>query len=773
MAYNRWNKGAWGSATPVFWAGGITATHPHKKMDLMKFDLPSLQDGDDCNDDAWLLSETASILVICDGIGSLRLHNLNGFQLPCEVARELISQRIRNRRPFPKDDLPATVYRSLVEREEVGATTVMLAYLTESGALQTFNMGDSGWVLLRMKRAGEKTAGLEIVGRSKETSKSFNEPLQLCTVTRGTSFPSGGSADVQNQQRGGMGMGGRPQPLSVDGQISISAAAGPWESELWGNCQNADMQLVATAPGDILIGFSDGLSDNVSDDEILQIASKWLKTAAEKGEEGPPNPDALALALAREAFRKGCKYSWAEMDEHLYDPHLMDFGWPAARPDWQTAFVKEFARRHPRQDGKQAMGGKPDDITVTVCVIDSAEALKGRGRGVHGDESGGRQPRLPLHHPRSTSGSNPGVGPHIRTPASSSHTHASSQLSDEHHLTPNSAASCSVPTEGPASGLWTVESSTGKPFPPLPSDSERWGLLGNCSDEALLAAGYARGDPLMPRYSAPPRLAGHHPHASSGSGQSLTPPQSSGRGQASQPAVQLPLRHPRRDEVPSTGTVSQAEIGHERSGSGIYKVPSSKGGVWHHSPKGVGSPQGATQARSSFYMPGPAGDKDDQPDAPDSRTVGKRGGQSPMGGLSSPQCPSSPSPSARATTPGGSNYPKYLPTGAGGDGLAGSMRKASESSAITAVLDALGGNGRFDLQPSDIDSDTLEETLEDFIIDETTGLVRSPTHGPDRDRTGRSSRDVGGRPPGGGPLVSPPRQSVARRASQGSVIQHE
>uniref|UniRef100_A0A0G4I5Y4 Protein phosphatase n=1 Tax=Chromera velia CCMP2878 TaxID=1169474 RepID=A0A0G4I5Y4_9ALVE len=473
-------------------------------MDLMKFNLPSLQDGDDCNDDAWLLSEAASILVICDGIGSLRLHNLNGFQLPCEVARDIISRRIWNRRPFPKDDLPATVYRSLVEREEVGATTVMLAYMTESGALQTFNMGDSGWVLLRIMRGGEKTCGLEIVGRSKETSRSFNEPLQLCTVSR---RGMGG-------QRGGMGMGGRPRSLSVDGYISVSAAAGPWESELWSNCQNADMQLVATAPGDILIGFTDGFLDNVTDDEILQIASQWLETAAEKGEEGPPNPDDLALALAREAFRKGCKYSWEEMDKNLYDPHLMDYGWPADRPDWQTEFVKEFARRHPRQNGTQAMGGKPDDVTVTVCVIDSAETLKGRDRGAHGDETGGREPRLPLHHPRSASS--------ICLQLSES---------DEHHPT--------------SSGLWTVESSTGKPFPSLPCDSEKWGLLGNCSDQALLAAGYARGDPLMPtcrRNSAPARPAeqGQHADASSGPAQSLSPPQASGRGQASQPAVQLP-----------------------------------------------------------------------------------------------------------------------------------------------------------------------------------------------------------------------------------------
>uniref|UniRef100_A0A0G4GRY7 Protein phosphatase n=1 Tax=Chromera velia CCMP2878 TaxID=1169474 RepID=A0A0G4GRY7_9ALVE len=300
---------------PVFQGTGLNATHPHKKMEMRKMDL---LDDHDCNDDAWLLSEEASFLTICDGVVSMRLGGVDGFQLPCEAVRELMFQRTAIlRRPPRREELPKMVYEALQNRAEVGSTTVCLAYLSESGALQTFNMGDSGWALLRRDL---QTGTIRMIARSRETS------------------------------------------------------------------------TIPTLPGDILIGFTDGMSDNVSDREIVDIVNH------EESEHD------IARALMR-------------------DPE-----WPPEKPDWVVPFVREWARHHPgRPMGK---GGKPDDVTVTVCMI----------------KPGSERNEWQWKHQHS-------------------------------HRRP--------------SALFTTESKSGIPFPTIPTDSQKWGMQGNSTNEALQAAGYA------------------------------------------------------------------------------------------------------------------------------------------------------------------------------------------------------------------------------------------------------------------------------------------
>uniref|UniRef100_A0A0G4FND2 Protein phosphatase n=1 Tax=Chromera velia CCMP2878 TaxID=1169474 RepID=A0A0G4FND2_9ALVE len=339
-------------ARTVFRAGGITATHPHKKQDLMRLNVPTHL-LTNCNDDACLMAEEEGIIIICDGIGALRANGIDGFQLPVEVVREAVARRIRNLKPWRKEELPTAIYQMLAEREQLGATTVMLAYIADANHLQTFNMGDSGWILLR----GDSSS-MHIAARSRETS------------------------------------------------------------------------TVALQPGDVLIGYTDGMSDNVSDEEVIQIAREWRKEA-EETPEGDADPNKLAHALTKRAFKRGCKYAWDAANQSLYDPNFLDLGFPPRRPDWTVPFVEEFARRNPTQDGRlQPTGGKPDDVTISVCILSPA-------------------PPKPRNEYRRSS------------------------------------------------GVWTIEAKDGRLLPYIPTDTERYGLKGNATNEALIQDGYGVGVPRL------------------------------------------------------------------------------------------------------------------------------------------------------------------------------------------------------------------------------------------------------------------------------------
>eukprot|EP00928_Gymnodinium_smaydae_P022797 TRINITY_DN19028_c0_g1_i1.p1 TRINITY_DN19028_c0_g1~~TRINITY_DN19028_c0_g1_i1.p1 ORF type:complete len:482 (-),score=124.78 TRINITY_DN19028_c0_g1_i1:83-1528(-) len=172
-----------------------------------------------------------------------------------------------------------------------GASTITV--LTLSGATAgVANLGDSGFMLLRAK-----PWGMEIIERSIEQQHGWNCPYQLTRL---------------------------PAPLAARYRsIKFDSAA---------DCQRYDVSVQA---GDLLMLFTDGLTDNLHWFEILKITDEAI---GDLGSAAPPERIAEALVLAAKE---------RSVDEVT-----------------ETPFSKEARRQR-----QHCPGGKVDDITVTAAWV--------------------------------------------------------------------------------------------------------------------------------------------------------------------------------------------------------------------------------------------------------------------------------------------------------------------------------------------------------------------------------------------------------------------
>ncbi|KAJ9107288.1 hypothetical protein QFC21_000735 [Naganishia friedmannii] len=158
-----------------------------------------------------------------------------------------------------------------------GSATCLVATLTEN-TLRVANLGDCAIVVVRKG---------EIVFRTEEMQHSFNFPLQL-------------------------GTNSRDEPM-----------------------KDAEYFEVRVEEGDIVVMCSDGLSDNLFDEDILDIIASHPS---------PPQPSTLADAL--------CKAAQEASEE--------------------TGSASPFMCRA-IEEGLDFMGGKKDDISVLVAVVRDGE----------------------------------------------------------------------------------------------------------------------------------------------------------------------------------------------------------------------------------------------------------------------------------------------------------------------------------------------------------------------------------------------------------------
>lgn len=190
-----------------------------------------------------------------------------------------------------------------------GASTITVLAL-EGAAAGISNLGDSGFILMR-----PKPWGMEVVDKSREQSHSWNCPYQLTRVPRALAHCSRGRR--------------------------LDTAA------------DADGYTVAVQPGDLLLLFTDGLTDNLHSAEITRIVDETLKAtlgevdASSESEATSPGggvpavpPATVAEALVRAA------------EERSHD-EVAD-----------TPFAQN-ARRH----NEDMPGGKVDDVTVVAAWV--------------------------------------------------------------------------------------------------------------------------------------------------------------------------------------------------------------------------------------------------------------------------------------------------------------------------------------------------------------------------------------------------------------------
>lgn len=203
----------------------------------------------------------------------------------------------------PEEQAAAAVAFAEGEVDSYGAATICVVCLRR-GQLGVANLGDSGFMLLR--RGDDGMMG--VVTRSEEQQHSWNCPFQLLRVPPSLArrLPSNTRLDSPS------------------------------------DCRRYRLPV---SPGDLVLAYTDGLSDNLHEHEILEIVNREVKRTSGGSTRGPPREGAasasrIAKALATAAHDRS-------LDEEAEVPFCV------------TA----------RGYGHRLIGGKTDDITVVVAWV--------------------------------------------------------------------------------------------------------------------------------------------------------------------------------------------------------------------------------------------------------------------------------------------------------------------------------------------------------------------------------------------------------------------
>jgi len=282
-------------------------------------------------EDAFFLSHIARsnrhvVLGVADGVGGWQDQGINPGLFSHGLCRYMANATTR---PEKETDLkPLNVlqkgYDQVKADKQVvaGGSTATVATAQPDGRLEVANLGDSGFVILSPGKVSYKF---------EPQTHAFNTPYQLSKLT-----------PRMEAQRKIFGSGG---------QISESPSA-------------SDITHHNLRHGDVALFASDGLWDNLSAMEVLNIVSSIMEkqghwkagTQVESAADGdtlralkPTTPETADKDLAGQL-------AYAVMREAKLLSHDQKRDGP---------FAKEVHRAFP---GEEYHGGKVDDICVLVCV---------------------------------------------------------------------------------------------------------------------------------------------------------------------------------------------------------------------------------------------------------------------------------------------------------------------------------------------------------------------------------------------------------------------
>jgi len=251
-------------------------------------------------EDAHFLGERA--LGVADGVGSMvgfASHGVDAAAYAAELMERASAAAARLGGGARASGAgPAEVARAALAAAEEGAeafgASTALVVTFEDGVVGAANLGDSGFAVLRPSDAQDSW---RVVARSKEQQHYWNCPYQLCRL-----------------------------PQSLHSRLRPG-----WKLDTAADC---DSYEVAAEAGDLVLLFTDGLSDNLHEHEILEIVDRGALAS----------PEGLAEALATAA-------SVRSLD-----------------PKADVPFSEACRRK-----GFAPHGGKPDDITVVAAWVMNGE----------------------------------------------------------------------------------------------------------------------------------------------------------------------------------------------------------------------------------------------------------------------------------------------------------------------------------------------------------------------------------------------------------------
>lgn len=191
------------------------------------------------------------------------------------------------------------------EATNFGASTMMVVRIVEN-YLDVAGLGDSGMWLLRTSADEDGKKRMQLVARSREQQHGWNFPFQLHHL---------------------------PENL-----LAEIAADCPKDSAE--NCLRYEFPVMA---GDLVLAFTDGFSDNLFEEEIMEA----INDVCLRDRQGVVEPNVIAKELTALAYKRS-------QDAEAGSP------------------FSEGSQKH----GHPRPGGKPDDITVVVAWVVDKEAAE-------------------------------------------------------------------------------------------------------------------------------------------------------------------------------------------------------------------------------------------------------------------------------------------------------------------------------------------------------------------------------------------------------------
>jgi protein phosphatase PTC7 len=234
----------------------------------------------------------------------------------------------------PQKDVPPYTARSLMQRgyEDIcrdesvpaGGSTACVAIAKGNGTLEVANLGDSGFVQLRLNA---------IHNYSEPQTHAFNTPYQLSIV-----------------------------PKKV-----LKQAAAFGGTQLCDFPKDANVSQHSLRHGDVLVFASDGVWDNLSSQDILRIVSKLMVGARawEHTEDGISVGSSLPHFILADDGKSGAE-DIPSLQSFLAVGITGEAKAASVNTKVDGPFAREVQKHYPNE---QWRGGKVDDICVVVAIV--------------------------------------------------------------------------------------------------------------------------------------------------------------------------------------------------------------------------------------------------------------------------------------------------------------------------------------------------------------------------------------------------------------------
>ncbi|KAK4188530.1 protein phosphatase 2C 7, mitochondrial [Podospora australis] len=214
-----------------------------------------------------------------------------------------------------------------------GGSTAVVGLLTQNGKLEVANLGDSGFIILRLNG---------VHASSEPQTHAFNTPFQLSVVPA----------------------------------IMLMRAAAFGGAQLMDQPKDAEVTRHGLRHGDVVVFASDGLWDNLFEQDILRIVSRTMTKAGawastERGVQVPTDLKPYTEVEGQQETEEGGDETKPQKPPVTLQGAIATEIVSAAKrasldPKLDGPFAKEVKKYYPHEVWR---GGKEDDICVVVVVV--------------------------------------------------------------------------------------------------------------------------------------------------------------------------------------------------------------------------------------------------------------------------------------------------------------------------------------------------------------------------------------------------------------------